>query len=55
MGRKRTLKEITAYRAQDEKTYWEQYFRLQNPQKYKVDLSDALWQLRKEMLEGAGK
>ncbi len=55
VGRKRTLKEITAYRAQDEKTFWEQYFRLQNPQKYKVDLSDSLWQLRKEMLEGAGK
>lgn len=55
VGQRKTLKEITAYREQDEKTFWEQYFRLQNPQKYKVDLSDKLWQLRRDMLESAGK
>ena len=47
------VKEISAYRASQEKTIWDEYLRPVNPHRYKVDLSDSLWQLRKEMLEAA--
>jgi nicotinate phosphoribosyltransferase len=44
------LKQIQEYRAQDEKTIWEQHLRLVNPAAFKVDWSDRLWQLRHRML-----
>lgn len=50
-----TLKEIQAYREKEEKTIWEQHLRLVNPQPYKVDLSDRLWQLQQDMIHGQDK
>ena len=44
------LSEIRALREAEEKTFWSQYLRLLNPHTYKVDLSDQLWQLRRDLL-----
>ena len=33
-------------------TFWDQYKRLLNPHVYKVDLSDELWTLKHNMLNG---
>jgi len=54
-GPDQTLKEIQAYREKEEKTIWEQHLRLVNPQPYKVDLSDRLWQLQQDMIHGQDK
>ena len=32
-------------------TFWDQYKRLLNPQRYKVDLSDSLWMLKNSMIQ----
>ncbi len=45
-----SLKEIQAFRQEEEKTIWEQHLRLVNPHPFKVDLSDGLWELRNRML-----
>ncbi len=50
-----SLKEIQAFRQQEEKTIWEQHLRLVNPSAFKVDLSDRLWQLRSRLLHGRGR
>jgi nicotinate phosphoribosyltransferase len=47
-----SLNEIKAYREKEEASIWEEHLRLRNPQPYKVDLSDRLWQLREKMLHG---
>ena len=44
------LKEIAEYSKQDLKTIWEEVKRLNNPQKYYVDLSLELYNLKTEML-----
>ncbi len=46
-----TLKEIQQYCAHDLSTFWDQYKRLLNPHRYKVDLSDSLWMLKNSMLQ----
>ena len=46
-----SLKEIQQYCAQDLSTFWDQYKRLLNPHRYKVDLSDSLWMLKNSMLQ----
>ena len=36
---------------EDLDTFWDQYRRLLNPHRYKVDLSDSLWMLKNSMLQ----
>ena len=45
------LEEIRDYRQRDLSTFWDEYKRLNKPQKYKVDLSDSLYDLRKHFFE----
>ena len=45
------VKEISAYRASQEKTIWDEYLRPVNPHRYKVDLSEKLWNLRRELMD----
>lgn len=45
-----TLDEISAHRRNEIASFWEQYLRLLNPHPYKVDWSDALFNLRKNLL-----
>ena len=45
------VKEISVYRASQEKTIWDEYLRPVNPHRYKVDLSDKLWNLRRELMD----
>lgn len=44
------LKEIAKYKKQQLETLWEEITRLKNPQKYYVDLSQKLYNLKAEML-----
>ena len=48
---KPTLKEICAYARQEKATFWEQYRRLMNPHRYKVDLTERLWMLKQSMMK----
>lgn len=50
-----TLKEIKEYCNAEKGTFWEEYKRLQNPQGYKVDLTEKLYKLKNEMLISLGK
>ena len=45
------LKDIQRHCAEDLDTFWDQYKRLLNPHRYKVDLSDSLWMLKNSMLQ----
>ena len=45
-----SLKEIKAYAEKELETFWDEYKRLDNPHLYKVDLSDALFDLKTELL-----
>lgn len=54
-GQDRSVHQISRDRAQDEETIWEQHLRLINPQPYKLDLSQRLWDLRHAMLVKGGK
>ncbi|MBP3409791.1 MAG: nicotinate phosphoribosyltransferase [Clostridia bacterium] len=47
-----SLAEIQKHCAEEMDTFWEQYKRLLNPHRYKVDLSDSLWMLKNSMLQG---
>ena len=47
----RPLSEICAYRAQEMSHFWEEYLRQDMPHIYKVDLSDALYRLKQELVE----
>lgn len=46
-----TLKEIKAYAKSEMDTLWDEQKRLDSPHLYKVDLSDALYELKNSMLE----
>lgn len=46
-----TLMEIQKHCKEDLDTFWDQYKRLLNPHRYKVDLSDSLWMLKNSMLQ----
>jgi len=46
-----SLNEIQKYCQNDMDTFWDQYKRLLNPHRYKVDLSDSLWMLKNSMLQ----
>ena len=45
------LMDIQKHCAEDLETFWDQYKRLLNPHRYKVDLSDSLWMLKNSMLQ----
>ena len=46
-----SLQEIQQHCQEDLDTFWDQYKRLLNPHRYKVDLSDSLWMLKNSMLQ----
>ena len=46
-----TLKEIREYTKKELASFWDEYKRLDRPHLYKVDLSDALYELKSGMLE----
>lgn len=46
-----SLKEIKAYAEQELASFWDEYKRLDKPHIYKVDLSDALYELKQKMLD----
>ena len=45
------LMDIQKHCTEDLETFWDQYKRLLNPHRYKVDLSDSLWMLKNSMLQ----
>ena len=45
------LKEIKQYAQSELNSFWDEYKRLDKPHLYKVDLSDGLFELKKNMLE----
>ncbi|MDK2564745.1 nicotinate phosphoribosyltransferase [Romboutsia sedimentorum] len=47
----KSVMEIRDYVKDELNTLWEGYRRLSNPQTYKVDLSDDLWNLKNEMID----
>ena len=47
-----SLLEIQVHCKEELDTFWDQYKRLLNPHRYKVDLSDSLWMLKNSMLQG---
>ncbi len=46
-----TLEEIAKHEKEELKTIWEEVKRLNNPQKYYVDLSKKLYELKTSMLK----
>ena len=47
----RSLAEIAAYRKSEMSRFWEEYLRQDMPRIYKVDVSDALYGLKQELVE----
>ena len=47
------LMDIQADCKKDLATFWDQYKRLTNPHRYKVDLSEKLWMMKQSMLKNA--
>ena len=48
-----SLDEIKAYCQEEVDSLWEEYNRLDQPQLYKVDLSQELWDLKHDLLNQA--
>ncbi len=46
-----TLGEITAYANREMETFWDEYKRLHSPHRYKVDLSQKLYDLKRSLIE----
>ena len=46
-----TLGEITAYANREMETFWDEYKRLHSPNRYKVDLSQKLYDLKRSLIE----
>lgn len=46
-----TLSEIKEYATKELESFWDEYKRLDRPHLYKVDLSDGLYELKKQLLE----
>ena len=44
------LSEIAAYAKQEMETFWDEYKRLNRPHRYKVDLSQKLYDLKLQLL-----
>ena len=47
---KKSVMDIKAYAKKELNTLWTQYKRLNSPEKYKVDLSQKLWDLKRDMI-----
>ena len=45
-----SLAEICAYARQEQETFWDEYRRLDNPHVYKVDLSQKLYDVKKQLI-----
>ena len=45
------VKEIKEYAQQEKDSFWPQYLRISSPERYKVDLSEKLWELKNELIE----
>ncbi len=52
---KKTTKEYREYVDNQKSKMWEQYKRLTNPEVYKVDLSEKLWNLKQDMINNEKK
>ena len=50
-----TIPEIAAYRAGEYARFWEEYTRQDMPHIYKVDLSPALYELKRALVEEHGR
>ena len=50
-----TIGEIKEYCEAEVASLWDEVKRFENPHRYYVDLSEALWNLKREMLENAGR
>ena len=50
VGEKKPLLEIQAYCRKELDSFWDQYRRLIYPQRYKIDLSTKLWELKRSLL-----
>ena len=48
-----SLEEIQSYCKEEMKLLWDELKRLENPQRYYVDLSDKLWMLKNDLLNNA--
>ena len=46
-----SLSEIAQYAHREMDTFWDEYKRLHSPHRYKVDLSQRLYELKRSMLE----
>ena len=46
-----TVKEIATYAKAEMESFWDEYKRIDQPQIYKVDLSDGLYELKSAMLD----
>ena len=51
VGEKKPLLEIQKYCREELDSFWDQYRRLIYPQRYKIDLSTKLWNLKRSLLE----
>ena len=45
------VKEIKDYAQKEKDSFWPQYLRISSPERYKVDLSEKLWELKNELIE----
>jgi nicotinate phosphoribosyltransferase len=51
-----SLEDVRAHCQHEQQTLWDEIRRLENPHGYYVDLSQALWQLKQDLIrEHAGK
>ncbi len=50
-----TIEEIKEYCEAEVASLWDEVKRFENPHRYYVDLSEQLWNLKREMLENAGR
>lgn len=46
-----SVKEITEYTLTEKDSFWSQYLRITAPERYKVDLSEDLWNLKNKLIE----
>ena len=49
------IEEIKKYCAEQMETLWDEVTRFENPHEYYVDLSEKLWQVKKDMLDNNGR
>lgn len=49
------LSEIRDYHLMIKQSFWPEFLRLVNPSEYHVDISDKLYEIKKDILESVGK